>query len=156
MPWTEKDVATGASGSVGNERASLLDKVKNSTLPVIQKEAESNKPFTQIHFQPVRASKTFEGEFALNKDDLVFHFWPWGYHEADKAGNATPRFRKDFELILRRVMGDVFGARRAELQFYLDLGSWYVRIPAAGLDQFHRDLSIKACENLHHALGGES
>ena len=36
-----------------------------------------------------------------------------------------------------------------------DVGAWFVKAKGWGENQFSRELSIKACEQLHKALGGK-
>ena len=154
MGWTEQETATRTSTMVDAEKAKLLDKVRGEVLPVVQKEADGVRPFDTIELQPVKGPNAFEAEFGLKGDDVLFHFWPWGYHDADRKGVQPPRFRKDFESLLKGVMGEVFGIGRVELSFDDDMGAWFVLAKGFALNQFHRELCIKAAESLFKAMGG--
>ena len=155
MSWTEQEHKTRTSVPVSKDRASELDKEKASSLPTIQKESEEAKPFDPMKFQPVKSPDIYEAEFANKNSDVIFHFWPWNYHLAEREGKTTPKFKSGFEAALRKSMAVVFQEHRLEFQRDDDVGAWFVRAKGWGENQFSRELSIKACEALHKALGGK-
>lgn len=143
-----------ANVDVTPEMEQLFREVKKKEVPLMQREAESGtKPFEPLKFQPVRSPK-YEAEFALKGDDVIFHFWPPGYHQAEAAGQRTPNFQKGFEGLLRGCLKDTFGTR-FDLENDDDLGAFSAKAKGFGLNQFHRELAIKLCEKLHYALGGD-
>lgn len=156
MGWTEREVATGKETDVTTAKAQLLDEVKKSSLPIVQKEADGGvRPFETVKLQPVRATDTFEAEFGVKGEDVIFHIWPWNYHVADrKEGTVLPKFRKDFETILRASFGKVYDSSRVQASYDGDLGSWFVLVKGYAQNQFHRNVCIEAVTLLHKALGG--
>jgi hypothetical protein len=156
MSWLEQDVKTGKQAHVAPPKARELDQVKAESLPVIEKEADrGQRPFETIKFQPVRSPGIYEAEFAAKEEDLIFHFWPYGYRKAKRAGTAAPWFNKKFEPTLTTSMKKVFGEQRVEIAHDKDMGSFFVKAIGWGEHQFARDLSIQVCEEVHKTLGGE-
>lgn len=156
MPWLEKNSETNSVGAADAARTKVLDETREENLPIIKKETDSGqKPFTPVQLQPVKSPGIYEGEFGVKGDDVIFHFWPSGYHAAERRGAAAPKFVAGFEVMLKKVMGDVFDAKRIKVEHDVDVGAWFVRAIGWADAQFHRDLCIKACEQLHAALGGE-
>jgi hypothetical protein len=158
MPWAEMQTNSGAEIAVTAEKERELNKAKEEGAPVIVKEASAGmKPFDPVEYQPVRSPDIYEGEFGVKGSDLIFHFWPANYHNAERAGKALPRFKPGFDVVLKQVFTDAFGAgvSRVEVFHDPDVGAFCVLAHGWGDNQYHRELSIKACEALHQALGGE-
>jgi len=155
MAWLEKDVETNQVSEADAERSRLLNEVKKGSLPTIKREAgEGMKPFEQIAFQPVKSPGIYEAEFGVKGPDLLFHFWPHGYHLADAQGKSTPNFTQDFMPKLKKVMHETFEHNRVELKEDRDMGAIFVRASGWGDKQFHRELAVKACEAVHREMGG--
>ena len=153
--WRERDLETGVEGEASLPRAKELTEAREAALPAIQREAErGKKPFTALAFQPVKSPGLYEGEFGKKEMDVIFHFWPYGYHEADRKSLAAPRFPTNFEKHLTDTMGASFGPHRILVRNDLDMGAFYVRAYGWSEQQFWFDLSVKACQALHKALGG--
>lgn len=156
MGWTEREVETGKEMDVTAAKARMLDEVRRASLPIVQKEADSGvRPFETVKLQPVRATDTFEAEFGVKGNDIIFHFWPWNYHAADrKEGAVLPKFRKEFETILRAAFGQVYEISRVETSYDADIGAWFVLAKGYAGNQFHHKVCIEAVTILHKALGG--
>lgn len=156
MEWTERQMKTGEQMNVDEARARLLNEVKKESLPVVQRESESTKPFEKVEFQPIKGVGTFEAEFGVRGEDVLYHFWPWGYHDADrKDGERLPAFKKDFEKILSQAMAKVFGQGRCDVSYDADIGAWFVRANGFSSNQFFRDLCVEAAKTLHKDMGGK-
>lgn len=154
MSWIERDIKTNKDAVANSERAQVLDKERATSLPTIVKEASEIRPFEPVRPQPVISPGIFEGEFLIKKNDIVFHFWPYGYHEADRKSLAAPKFHKKFPAVLASVMRDTFGESRVSLSEDADVGAWFVRAMGWGDNVFARELCVKACGRLHKDLGG--
>ena len=155
MAWRERDIESGKEEVAGLDRTRELNEARDQALPAMLKEAEvGKKPFIPVHFQPVRSPGLYEAEFAKRDNDVIFHFWPYGYHEADRKGIAAPRFPKDFEPKLTTAMGDVFGTHRITVKHDMDMGAFFVCASGWANQQFWFDLAVKACQSLHTSLGG--
>lgn len=155
MGWLEKNTETNQVSEADASRSKLLSEVKKGSLPTIRKEAgEGYKPFEQVAFQPVKSPGIYEAEFGVKGPDLLFHFWPYGYHLADAQGKAVPRFPKDFLPKLKKVMGETFETSRVEISEDQDVGAIFVKAKGWGEKQFHRELSVRVCEAIHKAMGG--
>jgi hypothetical protein len=156
MDWLEKDQETNRISKADAERSQLLNEVKKGSLPTIQKEADNGAPpFKEMKFQPVKSPGIYEAEFGVKGKDLLFHFWPWGYHAADANGQATPKFSADFLPKLKKIMGETFDAKRIEVKDDADVGALFVKASSWADNEFHRELAVKACEALHKAMGGK-
>lgn len=156
MEWLEKNSETEKITAASEARAKILNEEKKASLPVANREAESGmKPFREIKFQPVKSPGIYEAEFGVKGDDLIFHFWPFGYHIADAQNKATPRFAPGFLDKLTKVMHLTFNAKQVEIQDDKDMGALFVCAHSWGANQFHRELAVKACELLHVSMGGE-
>lgn len=157
MEWTEQQTKTKESMQVDEARARLLSEVRQTSLPVVQKEADGGvRPFESVDFQPIKGVHTFEAEFGVKGDDVIYHVWPWGYHEADrKDGERLPVFKKDFEQVLSQSMAKAFGQGRCDITFDGDIGAWFVKANGFGTNQFYRDVCIEAAQVLHKAMGGK-
>ncbi len=154
MPWIEQEHVSKKKLTVTTERASVLDKVKAETHPTIAAEAgRGAKPLEPIKFQPVRSPGIFEGEFAKRDHDIIFHFWPWGLHQADKEGVPRPAFKKGFKETMKLVLEKHY--HRIEIEDDRDMGALFVSAPSAGGQQFWHQLAVRAVTDLHYALGGE-
>jgi flavodoxin len=155
MNWVKRQNDTVET--VSGDSAKAYEQTKAEYLPVAEKESNSGaKAFEQIQFQSVLSPGIYEAEFGTKGKDLLFHFWPWGYHEAERARRALPRFLVVFEEAFRGAMESVFGAHRVEVAHDPDIGAWFCKAIGWGEHQFSRDLAIKACEDLHQRLGGTS
>jgi hypothetical protein len=156
MSWLEQELKDRKQLPVSQERAKTLDTTKMEVHPIIVKEAaQGDKGFDAIRFQPVKSPGIFEAEFAKKDSDLIFHFWPWGLHEADRTGSPRPPFSPRFRYELQSIMESVFDKRFVKIDEDRDMGSMFVKVTAAGAKQFWHDLGVKAVTKLHHALGGE-
>lgn len=157
MNWTEQQTATREKLDVDEARSRLLTEVRKESLPVVQKEASSGvRPFEKVDFQPIKGVNTFEAEFGVKGEDVIYHVWPWGYHEADrKKDERLPSFKRDFEKVLSQVMASVFGQGRCDLSFDADIGAWFVKVNGFGTNQFFRNVCIEAALALHKAMGGK-
>jgi hypothetical protein len=155
MAWRERDIETGKEEVAGLDRTRELNKTREESLPAMLKEAEvGKKPFIPIHFQPVRSPGLYEAEFAKKGEDVIFHFWPYGYHEADRNNHAAPKFPAGFQMKLTECVGSVFGSHRVTVNHDIDMGAFFVCASGWASQQFWFDLAVKACQNLHTSLGG--
>jgi hypothetical protein len=157
MSWTEKDMQTQEVSTATVERAKVLqDAVSGKHAQVLKGEVSNGtRPYKPISLQPVRAPGIYEGEFGVKEEDLIFHFWPWNYHQMDSEGRPTPRFHQQFIPTLNKVMGDVFGANRIEVSEDRDLGAVFAKARNWASNQFHRELCVKVCQELYTRMGGE-
>ena len=156
MTWIEQEPKSRKKIDVTQERAQLLDKVKKEVLPPIAREAEQgDKRVEPLHFQPVKSPGLFEAEFGKVGTDIVFHFWPWGLHEADREGRPRPPFEKRFREELRAALLDTFEAKFVTIGEDRDMGAIFVKARTYGSKQFWFDLGRKAVTLLHGRLGGE-
>lgn len=154
MSWVEQEPKNRVKIAVTSERTALLDKVKAEALPKVQHEASTGDKFVKpVQFQPVHSPGIFEAEFALRDGDVIFHFWPWGLHEAERNGQPRPAFKDGFSAALRNVLATHFPL--FELTEDRDMGAWFVKIPALGKKQFWHKLSVSMVTDLHFQLGGE-
>src|SRR5687767_9711082 len=120
---------------------------------VIEEEARAgDKLIEPVNFQPVRSPGNYEAEFAAKGDDIIFHFWPDGYHDAQNKGKHPPRFKKDFGHHLFVAMSATFGPRRLEIENDDDMGAIFVKATGYGTNQFFRTMAISVCEDLHKKL----
>lgn len=152
MSWTERDLRTGEQMHVTAEKAAKLDAGKAVDLPKIAK--EEMKSFEPIKFQPVKSPGIYDAEFGVKGPDLIFHFWPAGYHEAERRGTKAPAFVREFPTQLGSVMTEIFKAERCEFYNDPDVGAYTVKAMGWGENQFVFDLAVKACKNLHLSMGG--
>jgi hypothetical protein len=155
MSWSQKTKSNTVE-SVASTIAKEYDTVRDMSLPIFQKEADQHAAHAlqPVDFQPVRSPGIYEAEFGVKYDDLIFHFWPWHYHQETNAGRTAPRFKKGFEEAVAAVMSKEFGANRFEIKLDEDVGAIFVKCFGFGVTQFHREMAIKACENIHLAMGG--
>lgn len=152
--WTAQETKSRASLPVDEAKARMLDEVRKE-LPVVLKEADGGvRPFKTVDFQPVRGPGTFEGEFGVKLEDLILHFWPHGYHDAERTGGRTPKFKPGFEEALRSSFKDSFKHFSIEMTFDPEMGAWFMKIPNATSSLHYRDLCVKALEALHLKMGG--
>ncbi len=155
--WREQQTSTRQDLDMSYDRVQELSKARDEVLPVITQESESGaKPFKRLVFQPVKSPGNYEAEFVVKNDDLVFHFWPSGFHEAERGGLALPRFNKDFETKLQQAMATSFDKPRLDISFDKEMGAWFVLAKSYGTSLFHRNLAISACEKLHNLLVADS
>lgn len=155
MSWEEMETKTGKPVAMTPTKEQALEAEKALSMPVVVKEASrGTRPFEPVHPQAVRSPGIYEGEFIVKDGDLIFHFWPHGFHEAQRRGIATPRFGPSFDTSLKSVMRSVFNDHRVEVSYDGDMGAWFARAKGWAENQFHFDLSVEACTKLHKALGG--
>ncbi len=150
MTWNEKF----ADGTTGVKNSKEYDSIKETFAPLAAKEAQADKGIEPIEFQPVKSPGNYEAEFAKKDDDIIFHFWPYGFHDAQDKEKTLPRFKQGFETFLTQVMAESYGAKRVKLEKDLDMGAIFVRAMGAGTNQFFREVAIKACELLHKKFEG--
>lgn len=164
MEWTERETQTRQQLDVSEARARILNEEKRVSLPVFQKESDGAKPFEKVDFQPIKGVGTFEAEFGVKGEDVLYHFWPWGHHEVERKNGVNedgpfaqrlPRFPSDFEKTLSHAMAAAFGQGRCDVKWDPDMNAWFVRANGYGTNQFHRDLCIQAAQILHKAMGGK-
>lgn len=154
MAWDARD-ESGAVQRLDGKKAADYEKAKAEGLPVVEKEAESGvRPFESVKFQPVISPGIYEAEFGVKGRDLIFHFWPDGYHKAERNSQRLPTFKKDFLLNLEQTMGDVFGSHRIQVQEDLDVGAIFVQAHGWGENDNVNKVAINACEKFHKAMGG--
>jgi hypothetical protein len=156
MGWTAQDMQSRNTVGVTADQEKAFEQAKQEALPVVQKEADEGvRPFKPVDFQPVKSPGLYEAEFGVKGEDVIFHFWPWNYHLAEKQGQRPPNFPRSFETYLVQAMGDAFEVRRVEMHKDEDMGAYFVKAKGYASNQFNRELSIRACEKLHKLLGGE-
>lgn len=154
--WTVFHTPSRTKLEADEEKTKQYEEAKKDSLPAIQKEAEEGvKPFEPIRFQPVHSVGFFEAEFGMRKKDIIFHFWPDGYHQAERDKRVLPRFPKGFGELLLKVMSDAFDPMRIEVYEDKDVGAWFVKALGFADSTFARELAIKAVTSVHKALGGE-
>lgn len=154
MSWTERETDSFKPLALTAERVKELEQSRAEGQPVVEKEAEKGQvPFDGIRFQPVKSPGLYEAEFAKKGKDIVFHFWPYGYHSAQRSNTASPRFPSAFAEKLAEAMKKEFGTA-VHVEFDRDITSYYVRVNGWGERQFYAELSIAVCEKLHLLLGG--
>jgi hypothetical protein len=155
MNWIEQESRSNTLSVADQERARLLDMVKKETLPTIKREEEEGAPeFQPLDFTHIKSPGIFEGEFGAKNKDLLFHFWPYGHSQAHREGKRPPNFKPAFKPALKAAMCEVFEANRIEIEEDKDVGAIFVKAKGWGDHQYVRELSIKACEALHKAMGG--
>lgn len=152
MSWSVK--TTGVAEVKTAEKPAEYDAAKKELLPAAERESGKDKALQPIEFQPVKSPNNYEAEFARKDGDVLFHFWPWGYHEAQDSQKFLPRFRPHFETFLRASLAETYGQNRYEVTEDPDMGAYFIRIPSGGLNQFYREMAIKLCEMLHKMYGG--
>lgn len=156
MHWTEQETKSRQEIPVTSEKAASFDQTKAEALPTLEKQADRGQmPVEPVKRQPVRSPGIYEGEFMVKDGDIIFHFWPYGFHEAQEKKLAAPRFRPGFAAAFKNVLTDAFGANRIETSFDQDMGAFFGKAMGWGKSQFHFDLSVAACQKLHKQLGGE-
>ena len=156
MAWVEQELKERKKLEVTPAREKLLNEVKRATLPTIVQEAASgDKSFEAINFQPVKSVGRFEAEFAKRDGDIIFHFWPWGLHAADREGTPRPPFTAAFRAALPKALYDEFDVKLVTIIEDRDMGSIYVKAESYGKKQFWFDLARKVVTTLHRHLGGD-
>jgi hypothetical protein len=154
--WVEQELKNRKPLDVSPARAKTLDDTKRESHPIIvQEAARGDKPFDPIRFQPVKSPGLFEAEFAKRGNDLIFHFWPHGLHEADRLGQPRPPFLTTFRHELQVAFGANFFAKNVEISDDRDMGAIFVKVSTFGAKQFWHQLSVKVVTDLHKQLGGE-
>jgi hypothetical protein len=155
MSWKEQELASRKPLNVDAAREKLLNDVKKEAHPIIIKESDAGgKTVVPVKFQPVQSPGIFEAEFGVKDGDLIYHFWPWGLHVADKSGRGRPAFKVGFGKALAEVMKDSY-KNKAVIEEDRDMGAWFVKVVDGGKNQFHRKLAINTVTALHKKLGGK-
>lgn len=114
--------------------------------------ADKAEKVEPVIFQPVISPGNYEGEFGVKKNDIIFHFWPHGYHEAEDKRLAKPRFSSKFLSSLKTVVEDSFGANRTKIEFDEELGSYFVHANGWATNPMYKNMCIEFCERLHKLL----
>lgn len=153
--WQERDVESKQDHMVSSAKAAELDSAKAETMPELLKETSGMRPFEQIKFQPVRAHGLFDAEFAVKGDDIIFHFWPYGFHQAQHSGTREPNFPTGFLEKLKESLKTSFAATRTEVTLDKDMGAYFVKAIgyATAISSF--TLATEACKHLYKLLGGQ-
>lgn len=155
MNWKEKLASSRTTISdVDEARAKEYDAAKEVSLPVITK--EETKPFEQVNPQPVISPGIYEAEFMTKGPDVLFHFWPHGYHRAEELEKVPPRFPKMFHSVLKETMTKALSPTFLEIEEDRDMGAWFVKAKTLADRPFARDLCVQAMEAVHKGMGGES
>ena len=155
MSWVERQMDTGVATNVAADKAHMLDQAKAEGLPVVEKEAARGQmPIDPVRFTPVKSPGIYEAEFAKRDSDVIFHFWPYGFHQAHREGKRPPGFVRNMLVSSRQVMVEQFGESACEFHSDADMGALSVKVKGLGEKQFFHELSVKALEKLHYALGG--
>jgi hypothetical protein len=157
MPgWIEQEQRDRKLLTVTPAREQELENTKKEVLPIIAGEAEQGmKPFETIKFQPVKSPGLFEAQFAKKEGAIIFQFWPWGYHAAEREGRPLPPFTKQFREKLQPTLAKTFEDRFLRVEEVRQMGAYYVEAATYGKKMAWFDLARKAVTELHHALGGE-
>jgi hypothetical protein len=155
MAWLEQSKDQPEASRPLAAREKELEKSKEEGLPIVRRQvAKGELPIKQVKLQPVRSPGLYEGEFGQKDGDIIFHFWPYGYNEAQRQRLASPHFRPNFEKVLTDVMAGEFGGHRVVITNDADVGAYSVIAKDWAAQQFHFEISVRACEKLHKALGG--
>lgn len=155
MAWLEKSTDQAQASRPEAAREKELDKTKEESLPVVKRQVSKGElPIKPVKLQPVKSPDIYEGEFGIKDGDVIFHFWPYGYHEAERNRHAAPHFKPEFAQQLTSVMATEFGGHRIQVLEDADLGAFCVIAKGWAAQQFHYEMSVRACEKLHKALGG--
>jgi hypothetical protein len=154
--WTERETESRKEKEVSPQKAAELDAARDKDLPVIQKEAAGAKLFDQIKFQPVRAYGYFDAEFAVKDGNIIFHFWPHGFHEAQQVGKRIPDFPVAFESKLNQAMSHAFTRNRVEVREDRDMGAYFVKATGYGSSISPFEMAVGACQRLYRSLSGET
>ena len=153
MNWKEQLASSRNNVTdVPFERAKVYDSEKEVSLPVISR--EDQKPFEQVRPQPVISPGIYEAEFMTKGGDVIFHFWPYGYHNAEELDKIPPRFQRSFPGLMKEAMTKALSPTVLEIQEDRDMGAWFVRAKSLADKPFARDLAVKAMEAVHKIMGG--
>lgn len=155
MNWSVIRERAGVPEKANQKAEAAYEEAKRELGPQIEREVGLRQNLEPIRFQPVRSPGIYEAEFGQKGDDVIFHFWPYGYHAADSAGRALPRFPKIFESVLERAMVSSYGEGRFEIINDKDMGAWFARAKGWGTSMFARETAVKVCEAVHKGLGGQ-
>lgn len=154
--WEEKETKSRLAIETNAAKIKMWEELRGSSLPQLQKD-EGQKPVVPLRFQPVKSPGIYEAEFTMRGPDIVFHFWPYGYHAEERAGvtGRMPRFKAGFLGAVKNEFGIVFGTHRLTVTEDPDVGAITLIATGWGENAYARELSIKACEGIHHAMGGD-
>jgi hypothetical protein len=156
MAWVEQELKERKRLEVTPAREKLLNEVKKTSLPAVLREAASgDKTLDPIRFQPVKSVGRFEAEFAKRDGDIIFHFWPWGLHTADREGKPRPPFTPEFRAALPMALYEEFDVKLVSITEDRDMGAFFVKAESYGKKQFWFDLARKVVTALHRRLGGD-
>jgi hypothetical protein len=155
MDWQKRVTGEKQDVLVDSESAAAYEQAKAEKLPVIEREATGVRPFEQLKFQPVTAHGFFDAEFAEKGEDIVFHFWPYGFHKAQRSGSKSPAFPKDFQEKLRKAMRKSFADNRVVVDEDKDMGSFFVKAVGYTKALSPFKLATDVCKELYVLMGGE-
>lgn len=154
--WHERDQKTGHQGIASEEKARELDAAKKEQLPSLATETSGVRPFEQIRFQPVHAHGLFDAEFAVKGKDIIFHFWPYEFHKAQKEmWTRDPKFPKQFPDKLKEAMKKSFAPNRTEQTYDEEMSAYFVKAVGYGEAMSPFVLATDVCRELYRLLGGE-
>lgn len=153
MAWNSKLSSSSDIKPVDQAISREYDSITEKGMPVIG--SESDRPFEPVSPQPVISPGIYEGEFLVKEPHVIFHFWPYGYHEADDLNKVPPRFPRNFKDTLTKAMKEALSPTELDVEEDRDMGAWFVRARGLSERPFFKDLAIKACETLHKAMGGK-
>jgi len=161
MAWAELDLQTRQDLPMSAEREALLNEVRNSVRPVITREVDrGDKGIEPVQFKEVRSPGLFEAQFARKQNDVVFHFWPWGFALAEKRGEPRPAFQPGMRVQIREAFVDIYGDSEflsvTEDDWDREMGSITAIVRGQGAKQFWYDLAVKVVTQLHKSLGGKN
>jgi hypothetical protein len=160
MSWAELDHKTRDSLPMTGEREALLNEVRKEVRPLIVHEVDQgDKGIEPVEFKEVKSPGLFEAQFGKKYNDVVMHFWPWGFHLAEKRGEPRPAFRAGMRAALELAIFDVYGrsdfVKLSEDEWDREMGAITVLLLGQGAKQFWYELAVKAMKTLHRALGGK-
>jgi hypothetical protein len=155
MHWVEQNPKTRITSVPNEQRTEQLNQAVGESLPAIHAEVATGvKGLEPISLKPFRCPEgKFEGEFGTKDGDLIFHFWPYGYYQAEHDGTALPAFDRIFtRKLLEEIFGQSFRPDRIEVLPEPGLGSICVLAKGYGGSQFQYELCFKAVEALYKRL----
>ena len=154
MNWKEQLASSrNIIQDVPEDRAKIYDNEKEKSIPVIARDGD--KPFEQVNPQPVISPGIYEAEFFTKGKDVLFHFWPHGYHAAEEQDKIPPRFPRMFASVLKDTITTSLYPSHVEIHEDRDMGAWFVKAKDMAERPFAKDLAIKAMEEIHRGMGGE-
>jgi len=136
------------------EDKALLDELDRDSKVVTDEEEFSTtaKIIEPIQFQPVKAPGHYEAETAVRGQDVIFHIWPWGYHQAVAEEARPPSFRPKFQDWISTAFLSEYPDANIFIDYDADMGSFFVKIHGVGVSQFWMKRAIQCLENLYNLL----